>query len=81
MSLALAIFGQKKQSKFNAAIIWGALVPDLSMAVLFGYELLRGLKPEQIFGEIYFQPLWQNTVSFFSLDTIICRACFYWLYG
>ena len=65
MSLALAVFGRKAKPQYNAAIIWGALVPDLSMAVLFAYELLRGYTPRQVFSEFYFAPLWQNTVSFF----------------
>ena len=67
MSLALAVLGRKplsdNPSNVNAAIIWGALFPDLTMFALFLYERLRGTPVDVIFDEKYFGDLWQIVVS------------------
>lgn len=57
----LAILGRKTHPKQNGAIVLGALIPDLAMFVFYGWvKLVSGLSEEQIWGEAYYEPFWQN---------------------
>lgn len=44
----------------TAAAIAGALIPDLSLYLMAGWELLiQGTDPEIVFGQMYFSESWQ----------------------
>lgn len=59
--VGLAAFGKPKQPLVIAAALLGALLPDLSLYLLAGWELwVRGTPPEVVFDELYFSALWQT---------------------
>jgi hypothetical protein len=62
----LALLGQKKQPQWNPLIIWGALIPDLSM---FGFYLWMKLATDVPEGQVwrveYFKPSWQLLFDLF----------------
>jgi hypothetical protein len=44
------------------AVLAGAALPDLPIALLYGYERLRGTPEERIWSEAYQRPLWQALI-------------------
>ncbi|MEO0540952.1 MAG: hypothetical protein AAFZ80_08810 [Cyanobacteria bacterium P01_A01_bin.105] len=61
----LALLGRKSRPDWNSPIIWGGMIPDLAMFVFFGWATLgTDMTGEQIWGEAYYDPLWQ---TFFDL--------------
>jgi len=62
----LAAFGKADAPKVTAAALAGALIPDFSLYLLAGWNLIvLGTPPEVVFGELYFSDLWQ---SIFRID-------------
>jgi hypothetical protein len=58
--------GDPQKRAITAAAIFGALVPDLSLYLLAGWELqVKGTAPEVVFGQMYFSDAWQ---SVFRID-------------
>ena len=56
----LAAFGKPERYAVTAAAIAGALIPDLSLYLMAGWELLiQGTDPEIVFGQMYFSESWQ----------------------
>ena len=43
-----------------AAIVFGALLPDLSLFVMFGYAVITGVPGSVIWSEMYYSPFWQS---------------------
>ncbi len=62
----LALLGQKKQPQWNPLIIWGAVIPDISM---FGFylwmRLVADVPASQIWRVEYFKPQWQLLFDIF----------------
>lgn len=58
--LASALFAQPGQPLRNAAVVAGAIVPDASIFVMWGYGRLIGASEEKIWGEFYWLPQWQE---------------------
>jgi len=44
----------------NAAVLIGALIPDISLFLMFAQARLRGIDDEVIWGELYYSVFWQN---------------------
>jgi hypothetical protein len=64
-----AAFARPNAPAVNAAALFGALLPDLSLYLLTGWSLLiMGIPPETVFGELYFSPQWQGI---FAVDNSI----------
>lgn len=64
--LNLAILNRKHRPDWNPLIIWGALIPDLSMFVFYlALKLTTDMPARQIWGEEYYRPVWQTTFDFF----------------
>lgn len=63
---AAAAFSKPDAPRRNAAILAGALAPDLSLYVLSMVSLfVLELEPDYVFGTLYFSELWQ---SIFRID-------------
>lgn len=62
----LAILGRKQRPEWNPLIIWGALIPDLTMFGFFILLKLSGVPDPQIWGVEYFRPFWQTTFDVFN---------------
>lgn len=62
----LAAFGRVDAPKVTAAALTGAILPDLSLYLLAGTNLLvLGTDPEVVFGQLYYSDAWQ---SIFRID-------------
>ncbi len=62
----LAAFGKPDRRAIVAAALAGAIIPDLSLYLLVGWELLiAGTAPEVVFGQMYYSESWQ---SIFRID-------------
>jgi len=44
----------------NIAVVIGALVPDVSLFIMFGQARLRGISHDVIWRELYYSAFWQN---------------------
>ena len=64
-----ALFARPNKPAVNAAALFGALLPDLSLYLLTGWSLfVMGIPPRTVFGELYFSPQWQ---VIFAVDNSI----------
>jgi len=60
-----------------SGLIFGALLPDLSLFIMFGYAQFLGLPHDVIWGEMYYSPFWQflgaisNSIPVYLLAAII----------
>lgn len=62
----LTAFGKAHSRAVTAAALTGALIPDLSLYLLVGWEMqIMGTPPDVVFGEMYFSESWQ---SIFRID-------------
>lgn len=69
LTFGLAAFGRPGAAGITAAALLGALLPDLSLYLLAGWELgLRGTDPETVFREMYYSDAWQRI---FAVDNSI----------
>ena len=62
----LAILGRKQHPEWNPLIIWGALIPDLTMFGFFLLLKISGIPDAQIWREEYYRPFWQTTFDIFN---------------
>jgi len=47
----------------NVAVLVGALVPDISLFVMFAQARLRGISDDIIWGELYYSSFWQYAAA------------------
>ena len=58
--LNLAILGRKSRPKWNSPIIWGGVIPDLTMFIFFGWaQFGTEMTSDEIWDEAYYSPGWQ----------------------
>jgi len=57
---ASAILTRRNRPYRNAAIVFGALLPDLSIFALFAWAKWNGFSQAQIWRELYWQEPWQT---------------------
>jgi len=60
MLTAAALLTRRGQPYRNAAVLFGALVPDLSIFVLFGWARIQGIAQSDIWRKLYWQEPWQT---------------------
>lgn len=65
MLAAAALLSRKRQPGRNTAVLLGAIVPDLSIFVLFGWARANGIPQHEIWTSLYWQEPWQ-TISAIS---------------
>ena len=67
--MGMAAFGRPGEPRVTAAALAGALLPDLSLYLLAGWELLlMGTPPEVVFREMYYSDGWQ---AVFAVDNSV----------
>ena len=67
--MGMAAFGRPGRAGVTAAALLGALLPDLSLYLLVGWEIaLMRTPPETVFGELYHSAGWQ---AVFAVDNSI----------
>lgn len=64
--MGAAVFGKPQSGRVTLAAILGAMIPDASLYILAGWELIvRGTPDSVVFGEMYFSDAWQRV---FAID-------------
>lgn len=63
-----AAFARPDRPYVTIAAIFGGLLPDLSLYLLVGWAMSRGIDARVIFGEMYFSDAWQ---AIFAVDNSI----------
>ncbi|MGB3637999.1 MAG: hypothetical protein WBA39_10560 [Rivularia sp. (in: cyanobacteria)] len=78
--LNLVAFSEKLRNKASLAIFIGAVIPDVPIFIFyFLMKFVYRYPSSKIWGEIYFQPFWQNIVSIFHsiplalIGVLICH--------
>ncbi len=69
--LLLARGGGHRQS---AAVVTGALIPDLAIVVFYGWHLALGTPEAEIWSREYYRPLWQAWIDVFNSIPLILLA-------
>lgn len=68
---------QSSQRGLNLAVLTGAMLPDISLFVMWGQAKARGISDDVIWGELYFSSLWQeigaitNSIPLFAFIAIL----------
>lgn len=60
--LNLAVLGGAVNTPFGAAVVAGAVLPDVPIFVLYAIERARGTAPDDIWSGPYQQRFWQNLI-------------------
>ena len=60
MLAAAAVLTEPDNRLRNAAVLFGGLLPDVSIFVLFGWARLQGIPQWEIWRELYWQEPWQT---------------------
>ena len=60
LSIALCSVSEKKRSLRVTAATVGALIPDVSIFIMWGQARLRGVKDHKIWSELYYSDFWQE---------------------
>lgn len=89
--IAVAVAGQPASKARNAALIVGALFPDLMLFVMVAWERwINGLSFDRVFGEAYYSDFWQqifavnNSAPVFATFLVLglwLRAEWLWAFG
>lgn len=58
--LAASLFAKPGQTRRNTAILAGALVPDISIYVLFAWATIQGIPQATLWNETYWSEPWQS---------------------
>ena len=66
--------GQNVSHKRSAAIIAGALLPDLVIIVFYAWHLVLGTPESQIWSVEYYRPIWQGWIDSFNSIPLIGLA-------
>ena len=79
----LLLLTRKSTAQFGhrhyAAIIVGAVLPDLAMILFYAWHLLQGTPESQIWSVEYYRPLWQGWFdSFNSIPLILIAMLICW---
>ncbi len=85
--LNLALLGKTIAPKHNIAITIGAILPDIPLFIFYLiYKYLYNMSEATIWGEAYYQPIWQNIIATFHsipialIGFLICWR-FDWKWG
>jgi hypothetical protein len=77
--LLSSIPGHKPDHRRSAAIVFGALLPDLTIMVFYAWQLLVGRSESEIWTVEYYRPFWQACIdSFNSIPLILLAMLLCW---
>lgn len=78
MILGLAVLSRGDGHRRTAAIVAGALIPDLAIILFYAWYRILGTSEDQIWSVEYFKPAWQafidcfNSIPLIALGLIAC---------
>lgn len=64
----------------TAAVVTGAILPDLPMFLFYAYQKVMGRGERDIWGTLYFDPAWQNFFDWFNsipLAAVLLALCWW----
>ena len=70
--------GELGKVGITSLIVFGALLPDISLFIMFGYAQLTGVPNDVIWSEMYYSHFWQNlgaitnSVPIFLVASLVC---------
>ena len=89
--ISAALLARKGMPRRNVAVLAGAIIPDLSMFVLFGWaKLIAGIPEQTLWGDVYWQEPWQtlsaisNSIPLFGVLFVLgvlLRGPLLWLFA
>ena len=75
--LNLAVVPNRRWAGCALAVLAGALIPDATMFLFYGYQkLVAGMPEARIWGEAYFDPFWQAVFDVFNSFPVILALGF-----
>ena len=72
--LNLLLLARDKDHRVKAAVVGGALIPDLAIVVFYAWQLLLGTAENQIWSQEYYRPIWQAWIDVFNSVPLIVLA-------
>lgn len=76
----LLLLSRRHEQGKTAAIVAGALLPDLVIILFYAWQLLLGTPESQIWSVEYYRPFWQGIIdSFNSIPLILMLLVAGWL--
>ena len=71
-ALNLILLGREPNRRHQAAVVFGALLPDLPMLLFYLItKVFMGIPESIIWNDLYHQPVWQNFFAIFNSIPII----------
>ncbi len=70
----LLVLSREPDHRRTAAIIGGALIPDLAIIVFYAWHLMLGTPENEIWSIEYYRPLWQNWIDGFNSIPVVALA-------
>ena len=76
--VGLAVLSRDDSHKRTAAIVTGALIPDLAILVFYAWHRMLGTAEDQIWSIEYYKPAWQayidsfNSIPLIALGLALC---------
>jgi len=59
--ISATLLSERHAARFNGAVLFGALVPDISLYVLFFWaRFIAGIPERTLWGQVYWQEPWQT---------------------
>lgn len=74
MAINLLLLSRNPGHRKTAAIIGGAVIPDLAIMVFYAWQLMLGTSENQIWSVEYYRPLWQAWIDGFNSIPIVTLA-------
>lgn len=72
--VSAALLARPGAPKRNAALIAGALIPDLAMFAMTAWALGAGLSGPEIWGDVYYRPFWQTVFAVTNAAPLFAAA-------
>lgn len=70
----LVLLARSGGHRHSAAVVTGAVLPDLAIVVFYAWHLMRGTPENVIWSTEYFQPLWQAWIDLFNSIPLVLVA-------
>ena len=70
----LLLLSRDRGHRYSAAVVGGAIIPDIVIVVFYAWQLALGTPENQIWSQEYYRPLWQGWIDTFNSVPLILLA-------
>lgn len=74
VAINLLLMSRDPGHRKTAAIVGGAVIPDLAIMVFYAWQMMLGTSENQIWSIEYYRPLWQAWIDGFNSIPIVTLA-------